>query len=458
MRPLAATSLFALALVSVLPTPGLPVTSPALAQDPAPNGAPTGAATEDGKLLEKRLAEVVATVNGEAKAQESTFAPSFLAKVPTTQIDSIGADYRKRGGKVTGSRFLPAGEGAPRLAREFELDLEKGTVKGSIALEPKEPHRIAGLFFRAVEPRVATFDALKKELAKLPGKVSFAAARLDGDKTANLSELAPDESLAIGSSFKLYILGALLEDVTAGKRKLADTTTLTEERRSLPSGFLQTWPVGAPVTLHTLASLMISISDNTATDTLLHELGRERVEKALVSLGNSKPDRTTPFLATSEMFRIKWGEKKDLADQWCKADVAGRRAILGDLGKMPLPKVDAIASSEPTRIDAIEWFASANDLVRAMNGIRKLTAEGPANAGRAILAINPGADVKNGFRYVGFKGGSEPGVLELAWLLEREDGAWFSVALGWNDPDEEVDTVKLVGLASKAIELVRGSK
>ncbi|NMB11632.1 MAG: serine hydrolase [Firmicutes bacterium] len=38
---------------------------------------------------------------------------------------------------------------------------------------------------------------------------------------------------------------------------------------SLPSGMLQEWPVGSPITLHTLASLMSSISNNTATNALI---------------------------------------------------------------------------------------------------------------------------------------------------------------------------------------------
>lgn len=52
---------------------------------------------------------------------------------------------------------------------------------------------------------------------------------------------------------------------------------MTLGEKSLPGGILQNWPKGAPLTLHTLAGLMISQSDNTAADTLLEILGRDVV-------------------------------------------------------------------------------------------------------------------------------------------------------------------------------------
>jgi hypothetical protein len=411
---------------------------------------------EDGPA-EKRLADVIALLNGEKKPIDETFAPSFLGQVPEPKLVAIFVDYHKQGGKALGGHLLPAKEKASALAhREFEIEFEKGTLQGWITVEEKAPNKISGLFFKLIEPKIADFDALAKELKKLPGKVSFAAARLGDDSPKMLASLQPDEPLAIGSAFKLYVLGALLLDVCDGKsHHWADVVSLREDRKSLPSGILQSWPASSPVTIETLATLMISISDNTATDHLLLELGRERVEKELAALGNQHAERSIPFLTTGDLFRIKWG-KPGLVDEWVKANLAGKRAILADLDKVPLPDVSKIEGAEPTRISEIEWFASGSDLVRALDGIRKLTDSGPAAAGRAILAVNPGLELKK-WKYVGFKGGSEPGVLELTWLLEREDGAWFALALGWNDPDDEVDKTKFLGLAGKAAELVRAT-
>ncbi|MBA3832373.1 MAG: serine hydrolase [Chthoniobacterales bacterium] len=57
----------------------------------------------------------------------------------------------------------------------------------------------------------------------------------------------------MGSACKLYILGELLRAVKAGERSLSDVVPLEARALSLPSGSLQKWPVGSPLTLHTLA-------------------------------------------------------------------------------------------------------------------------------------------------------------------------------------------------------------
>jgi hypothetical protein len=55
---------------------------------------------------------------------------------------------------------------------------------------------------------------------------------------------------------------------------------------------------------------------------------------------------------------------------------------------------------------------------------------------------------------VGFKGGSEAGVLNLSFLLRREDGAWFAVAATWNDPTAAVDEARLIALTSRLLALM----
>src|SRR5205085_7243909 len=96
-----------------------------------------------------------------------------------------------------------------------------------------------------------------------------------------LYSLNPDTALAVGSAFKLGVLKALKDQIDAGTRKWSDVVELQASDISLPSGTLQIWPVGSPFTLHTLAGLMISISDNTAADMLLKLVGRDKVEAAL---------------------------------------------------------------------------------------------------------------------------------------------------------------------------------
>ena len=63
---------------------------------------------------------------------------------------------------------------------------------------------------------------------------------------------------------------------------------------------MHTWPEGSPLTLHTAAVLLVSLSDNTAADLLLAELGRDRVEASLDGAGVGKHPMLRPFLSTLE--------------------------------------------------------------------------------------------------------------------------------------------------------------
>lgn len=102
-------------------------------------------------------------------------------------------------------------------------------------------------------------------------------------------------------------------------------------------------------------------------------------------------------------------------------------------------------------IDSIEWFASANDLRRIMERIAKL--DDPT--ARQILAISPSVPEPNrGKRnYIGYKGGSEPGVLNLTWLLQARDGEWRVLAMTWNNPEAPVDATRMELLAQRLLAL-----
>jgi hypothetical protein len=92
------------------------------------------------------------------------------------------------------------------------------------------------------------------------------------------------------------------------------------------------------------------------------------------------------------------------------------------------------------------------DWLRARTGGEADRRAAPA---RAILAINPGVELdRKAWTYVGYKGGGEPGVLNMTWLLGRRDGAWFAVSASWNDEAKTVDTAQLAALMQSLIGLL----
>jgi hypothetical protein len=399
--------------------------------------------------LSQRVEDVRKLIQKNPTGFETVFASSFLAKVPPDKLAPTLRDFFQKGGEVV-SVLQVKSQGL--LAAEYRFFTKTTVFPVKISIGETSTHLVEGLWLGMQSPRLNKAADAVTALAALPGKVSFAVWQLGGKEPVVLAAHNADEQLAIGSAFKLYILGALMKDIANGKRKWDDVTVLKKEWRSWPSGILHTWPEGAPLTLHTLASQMISISDNTATDHLLYLVGRERVEAMLEAMGNRAPSQNKPFISTGEMVLIKnTAARQERIARYSSLDEAGRRLFLDQLGKQPRPD-HLEPSSTPQAIDKIEWFASAADLCRAMDWLRLNSENGPAVQARGVLSINKGLTwSEDKWQFVGYKGGSEPGVLSLTWIAQRNDGTWFALSGGWNNPSAALDETKLLEVLQAVI-------
>lgn len=434
-----------LAGVLLVAAPALLVASPSAAQETA---APQAAATpEEASPLALRADSVVALFRGEADIAEA-FAPSLLAQLPAERLIAITEQLKAELGEpVAIENIAPSSAHAGTIRIAFT----NAVATFDIGIEPQAPHRITTLLFKGSETIGDDMAKVVADLRALPGTASLAIARLDDAGPTWLVEERADRPLAIGSSFKLYILAELSRQIAAGERKWDDVVAL--DRRSLPSGILQGWPQGSPLTLHTLASLMISISDNTATDMLLETLGRDKVETMIATAGNTHAARNRPMLSTYDMFTLKGATDESLATAYVAGDEAARRALLPQVAKVDSETIlPGRFTGNPRWIDSIEWFASTADLVRTMDWLRRNGDETTLE----ILAINGGVGKRDAseFAYVGYKGGSEPGVLNTSYLLRDETGRWYAVSVGWNDAAAPLAEAKLFILASRAIRLV----
>jgi len=428
-KVLIAAALMALAM------PVLPV----MAQTPAAAAAQTAQTA-----LEARADQVVALINGDA-APEEVFSQGFLAALPAPQIAAFIASLTAQFGAAVDVAVLAPRDGT-RAA--LEIRFERGIAKGVIAIDPAEENRVIELVFTSVDslaPAGDTPEKIAAELAALPGSVNAWFGPLEGG--APVLSIAADTPLGLGSTFKLYVLAALAEDVKAGTRQWSDVVPLTAQ--SFPSGKLQDWPQGAPITLHTLAGLMISISDNTATDQLIGILGRERILALMRASGHADPARNDPFLTTREFFVLKGGDPARIA-RWRAGNAATRIAILDEVAADPasLEDISAAFATGPKALD-IEYFAAPADLAKLFAHMRA-AADPEAFAIMAIHTLATPAIAAN-WDYIGFKGGSEPGVLNLTWLLRDQGGIWHMLTLGWNNPDAALDDAKLEGIAQRIL-------
>jgi hypothetical protein len=165
--------------------------------------------------------------------------------------------------------------------------------------------------------------------------------------------------------------------------------------------------------------------------------------------------RNEPFLTTREMFALKLAAPASLRDAFAAGDTAVRERLLPRVDVLTPTLAQASGWTQPRSIDSIEWFASPADLAHAISALETQSREPGLAPLRQILAINPGLQLDPAtWSYVGYKGGSEPGVISTTWYLERSDGRTFVLSIILNDSTAEISTLGEVSVAEAAINLL----
>ncbi|HVZ40362.1 MAG TPA: serine hydrolase [Candidatus Kapabacteria bacterium] len=410
----------------------------------APASAQLPANTSSPELL-RRLEDLRHAINGEV-APDSIFTQQFTSQVPPAKLREVFSQIVEANGRcISLTVSQPSGLYAGMLAARFEKNMI-GTLQ--IAVEHTKPYRISGLLFKGLKPadgRPENLDSLVATLKGLPGTTGLEIVRLSDGKV--IASHNAERPLALGSAFKLYILGELIDRASTGQARWSDVIAFDSARYAQPGSTLGKWPAGALVTLHTVATLMISQSDNTATDVLLFTLGREAVEARLRVMGNHSIAANVPFLSTREAFKLKSSNGADLLARFIPGDSTKRRAVLRELESL---KVQYDFGDSPASIDRVEWFASAGDMCAAMNWLRLATQKD--STGRGVLGVNPGLSFADDrWAYVGYKGGSEPGVLNMTWLLRSKSGTWYAFSSGWNNPAASLDETAFFNLIQRIL-------
>ena len=404
-------------------------------------------------LLTARLHDVCAVLNLKSMQFDTVFTAEFLQKVPPMQLTMATQQLTKESGGCVSIRVVDS-------TSAYQCTAEVVTVNGytipvTMSIRRNPPHLIEGLFLKPPMRVGSTLASVIKDLKELKGTTSLSAINLSRKHV-----LAAHDSSAympIGSTFKLYVLGALAEQIRIGKRRWDDVIVLDTSARSLPSGILQTWPHGSPLTLHTLATLMISQSDNTATDLLMHELHQDSIERMQSRMGHSNASLNVPFLTTRDVFLLKFTNDGLAAREYAGLRPTDRRKYLDRIQEQtPLARVRFVDTAVVP--DRVEWFARTTDCIRAMDWLRDGRLP-PAVLD--ILSVNEGVEINSKqWPYAGYKGGSEPGVINMTYLLRHSSGDWYALSASWMNPDNAsirehgFSEATFAGLVQRAIQLL----
>lgn len=378
------------------------------------------------------------------------FSPRFINAVPEQQlhgiideiVDAIGkcdhAEAAEPNGTHSVYKFVSASTRYVALA--FSLD--SNSLIDSLRLQD------------VVFPDIVidSWNAARSFAHTLPGHSSFTVSNFAKNTYV---EKDGEEFEPLGSEFKLYVLGALTDLIQSGSLKWEQTFPIRADWKSLPSGEMQNWPDGQEVPLKTFAEYMIKISDNTATDHLLQIVGRMNVEAQLSKMKSHFANLNCPFLMTSEIFKLKWAAPLDVINSYIHGDEATRRSLLGrEVAALSLNKVgtNGVPFDQPAYIRNIEWFGSTKDICSSMKTLKeKNSPEVLDILSKNTPLIHLGAD--SHWAYAGYKGGSEPGVITMTFLLRNKNDEWGCISTAWNNENKNVSELVFSDFVSKVLKL-----
>lgn len=129
----------------------------------------------------------------------------------------------------------------------------------------------------------AALDArVKKELASFKGRVGIYAVNLD---TGARYGFRADEPVRTASTIKLPIMIEAFAQVAANRVKWADEVVMTKEKKVSGSGVLKDLGDEVRLTLRDAVVLMMTLSDNTATNLALDVLTTDAVNDRMDAMG-----------------------------------------------------------------------------------------------------------------------------------------------------------------------------
>ncbi|MBI3925819.1 MAG: serine hydrolase [Armatimonadetes bacterium] len=123
---------------------------------------------------------------------------------------------------------------------------------------------------------------IEEAASSFPGRAGIAFYDLDLGQGVYVGAEEPFEAASL---IKLPILVEFYQQVVGGTLKADEEIAFLEEYRVEGSGVIKKQPAGTRYKLSELASLMITHSDNVATDMLTDRLGIENINKHMEGLG-----------------------------------------------------------------------------------------------------------------------------------------------------------------------------
>jgi beta-lactamase class A len=220
---------------------------------------------------------------------------------------------------------------------------------------------------------------VRAEVAPFKGKVFLYAKNLD---TGEIYSFNGDERVRTASTIKIAVMIEAFARVAEGKAKWTDELVLTKAARYGGSGILPEMDDGLRLTLQDCVRLMMVLSDNTATNMVLDQLGTDAVNARMESLG---------FKATRIMRRVGGGgESKEgkLGDNLKRFGLGATspREMVEIMEKLERGEIVSKDASKQM-IDLMKREQGRNSIGRSMPNVPLASKYGALDALRSCVAI-----------------------------------------------------------------------
>ncbi len=265
---------------------------------------------------------------------------------------------------------------------------------------------------------------------------------------------------ATGSVFKAWVLGGAARAIVDGNLAAADTVPLVASEFA-QGGTINVEPLNTPFPVRDLATLMMGISDNTATDLLHERVGRPLIDQVIGDFGMAQPDILRPLLGISEQFHVFRSFDLATANSYVNGSEAFQQQFLVNQ-IVPLGPNNGGPFFHTDLLTEGSWRASPLDVCAAFSALRRLPAGSEAfkMVDRAMGAQAAQPNVRAAWDRVWYKGGSLASganglhVLVHAWMLEDAGRDPFVVVVMSNSIGGGIDQSNVQSVAGRILQLV----
>lgn len=139
-----------------------------------------------------------------------------------------------------------------------------------------------GLFAGEKDPAAVLDRQVKDKIAGFKGKVSIYAKNLDSGPAFGLDAELP---VRTASTIKLPIMVECFAEAAEGKLDFSERIKIAPEEKVSGSGVAQDLSDNLPLPVRDLITLMIVLSDNTATNLIINKISDNAVNARMESLG-----------------------------------------------------------------------------------------------------------------------------------------------------------------------------